>query len=287
MKVNFFIVIVSILSMLISCDKKRDKVFSESPTVRLNSSVNNSYEILQGNQAGWMIAYFPSNDLEFGGYTMFARFINNVEVVVEGDFTTKEAQTSTYIVSPGAGPILTFDTFNSIFHYFSLPGYFNRNASYQLPNFFSVGIGSTNEGMKGEYDFLLSKVSVDSIILNGRKSYNNLVMTPILSSESATIVGSYREAVAKFHPFAGYNFEVGTETIQASFINSLSKRALRVAGANDIYAYRYTPEGLSFYKEYDLKGVKFKELKYIDPVGAYTKGYFTNDAGTLKLVPTT
>lgn len=287
MNVKLFIASISILLMSASCDKKRDKIFNESPTTRLNATVSNAYTVLQGNTAGWIIEYFPSNDLEFGGYTMFVKFVNNVDVIIEADFTTKEAQTSTFIVSPGAGPILTFDTFNPIFHYFALPAYFNKDETYQLPGFFTVGVGAANEGLKGEYDFLVSIATTDSVVLNSRKSYNNIIMRPILGSESASIVNLYRDAVNKFHPLGGYNFEVDAETVDASFVNNTTKRALRANGSNDIYSYRYTPTGLSFYKEYELKGVKFKALKYVDPVGTYTKGYFTNDAGTIKLVPTT
>lgn len=287
MKLKFFILSIGILSFATSCDKKMDKIFDDSPTDRLNISVDNAYTVLQANTTGWVMEYFPSSNLEFGGYTMFVKFNNNVDVTVEGDFTTKEPQSSTFTVVAGAGPILTFDTFNPIFHYFALPGYFNRNAAYQLPGFYNVGtaLGSSNEGMKGENDFLVIKAKGDSVILEGRKSYNRIVMTPIKSSEVSTIVANHRAAVAKFHALGGYKFEVGTESIAASFVTAATKRALSASGTT--YAYRYTPTGLSFYKEYELKGVKFKELKYVDATGTYTKGYFTNEAGTIKLVPTT
>lgn len=287
MKLKLFIIGVFILSIAIGCDKKANRIFEENPTDRLNISVDKVYTVLQANKAGWVMEYFPSKQLEFGGYTLFAKFTNNVDVSIEGDFTTMAPQVSTFTVVPSAGPILTFDTFNPIFHYFALPQYFTRLEQYQLPGFFTSGLGAINEGMKGENDFVVLKATADSVVLEGRKSYNRLVMLPIKASDEATIISTYKAAVTKFYTLGAFKFEVGTETIPATFSNTTAKRALKVADNSVPYSYRYTPTGLSFYKEYELKGIKFKTLKYMEPTGIYTKGYFTNDAGTIKLVPTT
>ncbi|MEN5087770.1 DUF4302 domain-containing protein [Sphingobacterium faecium] len=285
MKLKLFILGITILSLNASCEKKMDYIFDESPTDRLNASVSNVYSTLQSNKDGWLIKYFPSSALEFGGYTLFAKFNNAVDITIEGDFTTLAAQNSTYTVVPGAGPILTLDTYNRIFHYFALPGYFNRSSSYFLPGFVTAQLGAINEGMKGENDFLVTKVSADSVIMEGRKSYNKIVLLPIKSSEASSIIATYRSAITKFHAFSNYKFEVGAESIPAIFATAATKRALMIAGNAKPYAYRYTPTGLDFYTEYDVNGVKFRELKYVEPTGTYTKGYFTNDAGTIKLVP--
>lgn len=285
MKLKLLILGITILSLNASCEKKMDNIFDESPTDRLNASVSNVYSTLQSNKDGWLIKYFPSSALEFGGYTLFAKFNNAVDVSIEGDFTTLAAQSTTYTVIPGAGPILTFDTYNKIFHYFALPGYFNRSSSYFLPGFVTTQLGAINEGMKGENDFLVTKVSTDSVVMEGRTSYNKIVLLPIKSSETSSIVATYRSAITKFHAFSNYKFEVGTESIPATFATAATKRALLIAGNTKPYSYRYTPTGLDFYTEYDVKGVKFRELKYVEPTGTYTKGYFINDAGTIKLVP--
>lgn len=287
MKFKLFILGISILSLNASCEKKMDHIFDDSPSDRLNASVEKVYSGVQSNKDGWLIKYFPSSGLEFGGYTLFAKFTNITDVSFEADMTTLATQTSTYTVVPGAGPILTFDTYNRIFHFFALPQYFNKNSNYQLPGFIttSSGVGASNEGMKGENDFLVTKVTADSIVMEGRKSYNKLLMVPIKSTEATTIVAAYRAAVTKFNALSNYKFEVGTESIAATFANTTTKRALLIAGNAKPYAYRYTPTGLEFYTEYDVNGVKFRELKYVEPTGVYTKGYFTNDAGTIKLVP--
>ncbi|EEI92681.1 hypothetical protein HMPREF0765_1773 [Sphingobacterium spiritivorum ATCC 33300] len=270
MKLKLFIIGIAVLSLATGCEKKMDRIFEKSPTERLNASVASAYGELQANKDGWLIKYFPSANKEFGGYTLFAKFTSATDVTIEGDRNTTVA-TSMYTVYPGAGPILTFDTYNAVIHYFCLPG-----GQY-------TGIGANESGMKGDFEFLVTKTSADSIVMEGRKTYNKIVMIPIKSTEAATIAASYRAAAAKFQPFSNYKFEVGTESLPASFGNATTKRALSVAGV--MYSYRYTPTGLEFYQEYELKGVRFKELKYVEPTGTYSKGYFTNDAGTIKLVP--
>ena len=278
---------LAILVFASSCEKKMDKIFDESPVDRLNTSVENSYTVLQSNKEGWLMEYFPSSALEFGGYTMFVKFPNSVDVSFEGDFTSAGMETSTYTVVAGAGPILTFDTYNRIFHYFALPQYFNKNSKYQLPGFISStsGVGAANEGFKGENDFLVLKASSDSVVLEGRKSYNKATLTPLKAGEYNALLASYKAAVTKFFPLGGYKIEVGGETINTTFSNALTKRSLVVDGLR--YGFRFIPTGLDFYKEYEIKGVKFKVLKYVDPTGTYNKGYFTNDAETIKFVPTT
>lgn len=285
-KIIYGFLILGIVLGIQSCDKKRDPIFDESPTERLNVTIAHAYTVLQGNSNGWMMKYYPSSTQSFGGYTIFANFTSNVNVMLGGDFDyvnlnpslISSDPNSSFEVYASSGPILTFNTYNSAIHYFSMPGQFINNTQQ---------IGLIDAGYGGDFEFLVSKASADSVVLIGRKTNNKIVMLPISTSNASTIVQTYRDAVVKYHPLGTYHFEVGTETINATFVNTFTKRSLRIAGSTVIHAYRYVPEGLEFYKEYEVGGVKFKELKYVDPVGTYTKGYFTNDAGTIKLVPTT
>ena len=289
MKAIIYFTAVFLFLTHVSCDKKRDRFFDVNPTERLSTSVNNAYQTLQANKNGWIIKYFPNSTVEFGGYTLFANFTSNVNVELKGDYNpiylpssrVSTDPNSSYLIYPGAGPILTFDTYNSVIHYFSLPAQQFVVPSGQIP------IGAVDQGYKGDFEFLVIKATADSVILEGRKTLNRIVMIPISSGDAGSVLQSYKDAVEKFHPLGGYSFEVGDKKISASFLNTVTKRALRPLGTIVNLGYRYVPGGLEFYKEYEIEGVKFKELKYVEPTGTYTKGYFTNDAGTIKLVPTT
>ena len=282
MKALVYIISMIVLFGTVACEKKRDRVFTENPTERLDGSVENAYRVLQQNKAGWLIKYFPSPIQEFGGYTIFASFKSPVEVELRGDFAQvnlydyyiSRKPESSYLIYPGAGPILTFDTYNSVIHYFGLPGLF-----------FSPQIGLIDGGFRGDFEFLITKAEANAVELEGRKTMNKIVMLPIAEAEANIVVEDYKKAVAKFHPLGSYRFEVGTEKINATFVNTTVKRALRAAGLSTIFAYRYTPKGLEFYKDYEIKGVKFQFLTYEAPSGDYPKGFFTNAEKTLKLVP--
>ncbi|QQT27124.1 MULTISPECIES: DUF4302 domain-containing protein [Sphingobacterium] len=284
MKSTILTIGAALLLLVTGCDKKRDRLFDESPTVRLNESVDNAYAVLQSNPSGWLIKYFPNATQDFGGYTLFAKFTTSVNVELQGDFSYVNLPTSristdpnsSYMVYPGAGPILTFDTYNSAIHYFSLPGQFMTNATL---------IGLVDGGYKGDFEFLVVKATADSVILEGRKTYNKIVMLPIGNSEAATIVQAHKDAVTKFHAYGAYSFEVAGKTLAATFPNTTTKRALRISGNTTNFAYRYTPTGLEFYKDYTIEGVRFKQLTYVAPTGSYTRGYFENAEKTLKLVP--
>lgn len=269
MKLNIYILSFFLLIVTLSCEKKRDRVFEQGPTERLNESVAKSYAVLQENKEGWLIKYFPSNTREFGGYTLFVKFISVTEVEVEGELF-RNMSTSNYTIYPGSGPILTFDTYNPIIHHFALPGVYTDT-------------GASDSGFKGDFEFLVQKATADSVTLEGRKTYNKIIMVPV--KESDMNIQAYQDAVAKFHPFSNYTVEVGDQIFTTSFGNSSTKRALRIGTESTIYSYRYTPAGFEFYQEYEFEGIKFKALNYVEPTGNYGSGYFTDEANLLKLIP--
>ena len=132
---------------------------------------------------------------------------------------------------------------------------------------------------------MITDASSTSISASGRKTLNNIEMVPIGANEASTIVDKYLEAYNTFHPMNGFKFEVAGKEVNAPFATAGTKRSFRITGYTQNFAYRYTPEGLDFYKEYELEEVKFKFLKFVEPGGAYPLGYFTNDAETVKLIP--
>jgi hypothetical protein len=99
--------------------------------------------------------YFPSSQQTYGGFNVLARF-SDAEVTIASeiaDFDTTEK--SSFSLKQSAGPVLTFDTYNEIFHTFS------------DPNSSKSGLGSNGKGMEGDFEFLIMKATQDSVILKG------------------------------------------------------------------------------------------------------------------------
>jgi hypothetical protein len=275
---SLYILFFGLLFINSSCDKKRDRFFDDNPTERLNLSVDNAYKILKSQSNGWIMQYFPSGDLEFGGYNLFTKFNSNEAVEFQADYIPKliessfSKQLSTYKVYPGAGPILTFDTFNEIIHFFGLPGAYTDE-------------GAVDSGTKGDFEFLVLKANADSVILQGRKTLNRIVMLPI-KTDPAVLIKKIQQNAVKFDSFSEYNIEVGGKSYEA-FIYSDMKRAFVFDDPEDenIYSYVYTENGLEFYKDFSIKGVKVKKMIYVAPTATYSNGYFENPEKTVKYVP--
>jgi len=278
MKKHFLL--LSILSVLLvaSCDKKRDRIFDESPTTRLNASVTNAYNAVKAKKA-WIFSYYPGANTEYGGFNLFPNFTTDVDVTIQADYTTA-IQSGTFKFYPGAGPILSFDNYNSVIHYFASPGYY-------------TGVGTSDAGMKGDFEFLVLSANPDSIMLKGRKYSNIMKMKSVDAAQFPTIIANYKAAVATFNAFRTFKLEVnGTSYATTSTTSTISgsvrpNRYLTVTAKSMSISFIVTDTGIEFYKEYTIDGVNFVKLKYNAPDATYTKGYYSNSNNSFKLVPLT
>lgn len=105
----------------VACKREEDPVFDKNASHRMNEAIDDVYSKLQNNKEGWMIKYYPSKLHTFGGYTIFAKFVNDTDVQLTSDINDDKI-TSTYTVKAGGGTTLTFDSYNKIIHFFSEPG---------------------------------------------------------------------------------------------------------------------------------------------------------------------
>lgn len=265
MKRNYYLLSIFGLLLFAGCDKKKDRIFEDSPTERLNAAVTNAQTILKSKPNGWLMQYYPGDDAGLGGFNLFVNFTSPTAVSIQGDYTTGTVA-STYKVYPGAGPILTFDTYNSILGFFAAPGAISGWINYD------VGFG-------GDIEFLVSKANADSVILKGRKRGNRIVMVP-LPANPATVITNFRNSFNTFFNNSSFRFETTKGQTALSYGDGYN-----LVSINENYSLRVTETGVDFYKEYELDGIKFKELTFKAAVAGYPNGYYTNTAGTIKLVP--
>lgn len=265
MKRNYYLLLLIPCFLFAACDKKRDRIFEDSPTERLNTAVANAQTILKSKPNGWIMQYYPGANAQYGGANVFVNFTSNADVNVQADYVTSNV-TSTFKVYPGAGPILTFDTYNSILGFFAAPG----AISGQVNN--DVGLG-------GDIEFLVMKATADSVILKSRKRGNRIVMVP-MPTNSATVIANYRTAYNRYYAPSSYRFETakGQTPLSFGWFNSLTS-------VTTTYSPRATETGLDFYQESEIDGIKFKELTFKAAVAGYPNGYYENAAATIKLVP--
>lgn len=125
-----------------ACTSEVDDVFDQSAANRINQSIAEYQEVLRSAGNGWVLNYYPAATKAYGGYTMLIRFHKEGTADVSCDlFQPDKVSTGAYDMVNSAGPMLTFSTYNEIFHFFSEPS----NA---------LGIGEDGMGMEEIVTFL-------------------------------------------------------------------------------------------------------------------------------------
>jgi hypothetical protein len=241
--------------LLLSCTEDADRLFSDSAVDRMQQRIKENLAVLQNAENGWMMTLYPSDQQLYGGYTLFVKFEGEDRVTVASELkrsSDPETITSLYLVWPEAGPILTFNTYNTFIHYFSEP----RN-----PN------GPVELGMGGDYEFMIMDATPAEVILKGKKTGNKIVLTPLPAGENwSALMQQYVNAARKMEFLQGEGNIGGINVI----VQSESRNLNVYYGGNKVQTipYHYTPDGLVFYKPLKLGGAEINALLYINDPGA-------------------
>lgn len=262
-----FILFILPFLLISSCKRLEDPIFDENASIRMTAAVEEAYAVLQGNKAGWMMKYFPSREREFGGYTIFAKFISNAQVTLTSDVNTN-VLTSTYAVVPEMSATLTFNGYNKIIHLFSEPGADNG------------GIGNSDTGMKGDFEFVIQEATPERVVLKGKKSGNEIVMLPLQGDEFETMPADFYKNSLIFSSLENFTLERANGEIKPL---RYSRRVLQgLTDDNSSVSFRVIPNGLEFYEEVEIGGVRVKTLDF-EGVPGERRGYYTNKDQTFKI----
>lgn len=144
-----------------SCLHDDKEFFDDSAANRIESTVENTKKILESSNNGWELHYYTGSQYSGGGYTFLLNFKNG-KVTVAGDAalaTSSERATSSYTVDRSMGPVITFNTFNSILH------------ALGTPNINNI------EGEQADWEFVVTRLTEDSVFVRGKKWGNDMVFT--------------------------------------------------------------------------------------------------------------
>jgi hypothetical protein len=107
-----------------ACQKEVDRVFEDTSAVRMKESLADISEVLTSSEHGWYLEYLLNERLSgatTGGYSMLLKF-DGKQVTAWGDAEgSDQPVTSLYKLTTDDGPILSFDSYNRVIHYFSTP----------------------------------------------------------------------------------------------------------------------------------------------------------------------
>ena len=235
---------------IVSCSNDVGNVLGQSASQRMAEGQTLYYDILEGQQQGWVLDYYPSDGL-MGGVAYTIRFANGEATiaceqavrnpVTNTTYPVGTELTSLYRIKEETGIILSFDTYNPLFHYWSQP---------------SQGHA---KGYESDYEFTFLSASADSVVLRGKKHGNLLRMYPL--NETAV---DYVTQVAQMHSTLNAATRkravVGGQDVPVTMTDNLL--TYDDNGQSRTVPFVFTPEGLRFYEAVTLCGITTDRLTY-------------------------
>jgi hypothetical protein len=140
-----------------SCLKDQKDLFCDEPSVRLEKRMQECQQTLTGSEYGWIMDYYPDRDKSYGGFVYGLKF-TDAETTVTCELAPGETETSYYKMTNDNGPVLSFDTYNTLMHYFATPN------------------GDRYEAYDGDFEFIILDITPDLITLKGNRSGNVIYM---------------------------------------------------------------------------------------------------------------
>ena len=172
MKAKYLVIIALLAATFAACSRDEESLFDKPAAIRAQEAITNAFDVLTSNETGWEMAYFPNLEASAKGYNMVLKFSKNgnVSVTAKNSATTNNKimtdSASTWAVKSDYGPILTFDTYNDVFHAFSDPK-------------------EDGAGHLGDYEFLILKATPELVLLKGKKHGAYTVMRPMKNTDLA------------------------------------------------------------------------------------------------------
>lgn len=148
-------------TLFVACSPDQDEIFKDSAAERVAASMKKIEQTLESSPNGWHFELFTGT----GGTNVMLKFadgkVQASDYLVHGSDVVKE---SLYSMVQNGGPVLSFDTYNEVFHAYSDP----------------VAPGEStgdNEGLGADFEFVVQSCTNDLIILRGLKHQRLCRMT--------------------------------------------------------------------------------------------------------------
>lgn len=253
MKKLYFIIIALAAILLHSCYKEDKNLFDESSANRLTAAALNDRKLLESSTNGWLLEYYPGGtEKTLGGYNMLIKFHDGkvdlaTDVETEGDDgeTVPAWQTtaSLYDVIMDEGPVITFNSYNPVIHYFTQP--------------IASWLGADPVGNAGDFEFIITKTTDEEVTLRGRKYGTVMRMTRLADDFDAKAFSEKVDKVINGQKFSFYEIYADGQDIGYLELSSGTRRMVSTIKGQDSQAYSfvYTADGISFSDSLKFDGI--------------------------------
>ena len=251
MKIQKIILPLVLGAMLAACSPRVDDIFDDTAMVRLEKRRTDLKNQFINAPNGWVMQYFAQSDatssdsIKHRGYTFLMQFRADGTVTVGAPVNgVYDTETSMWDILNDNSSVLTFNTFNRIFHYYSNPD----------PD---LGLwGADGEGVGGDYEFMILEYnsSENYQLLKGKKNSCYVRMYPLAAGED------WEGYFAKIDAIDQFIFE---EQTPLDLYSNNSHFTLYNGYSHEVRAFKFGADTLGGGSYYGLivtdKGIRFHD----------------------------
>lgn len=152
-----------------ACSNEDDSIFDQSAAERLEAGQKEYFQALCADGGTWAMEYF--SNVEEPGYLFVLQFEPDKSVTIHTDHkwigNAYKSEKSLWDVINDNGNVLTFNSYNTLFHIFSTPE--NIEGPYAPKDDNNEDVDEEGYGHNGDYEFLLMENDGKNIRLRGKK----------------------------------------------------------------------------------------------------------------------
>ncbi|MCM1176677.1 MAG: DUF4302 domain-containing protein [Clostridium sp.] len=255
-----YLMLLAILPFLFqSCLFEDKDLFDKTASERLEEFLAEYKALLSSSENGWLLEYYPDEELTYGGYAYVVNFTDE-DVVASFELAEDLSKTviSYYKLTGDDGPVLTFDTYNEYLHYFATPDI------------------NDYEAMHGDYEFNIAGKSDDGseVYLTGKKTGNRMTLRKIDSAPAEYLAKVVEVSDAMAAP--AYSLSIGEIEAECEMEYNVIYYSYSVTGTSDgetaapveLYEgqipFCFTPSGIHFYEPAEIDGVTYDSMTFKD-----------------------
>lgn len=207
MKKSIYIAAFAALA-LVACTNEEDRVFDQSAADRLEQYKKDYSDVLTSDGGLWRMEYFANE--EEPGYVFLMKFDKNGSVTMSANHkwigNEFKQETSLWKMIADNGPVLSFNSYNNLFHIFSDPANITGPYAPTNPDNNDKDIDETGFGHEGDYEFQVMEVSDDqnTVRLLGKKRLYTIYLHRVNESTNAE---EYLESVSNATSFLSSYFD--------------------------------------------------------------------------------
>lgn len=272
-KIKYITLLLASLLVWTACSRHDEKdLFDDSAANRITKELEKYAEILTDAPNGWLMQFYAGeNSAKVGGFNILCSFkdgtatlstdllaLDFIGLSTEGDDQYVKIN-SQYSLISDQGPVLTFNTYNAILHYFAEP----QNS----PTTF-----------KGDYEFIIMEANENCIQLKGKKRGNRISLCRLQAGESwEQFIDETNQVINN-----SVHYSLFDVTADGALISTVAVDDNRTFTFNspdgtklDSQNAIYTPGGIRFYEAIDLNGKKAQNFSWDEA----SKSFICTDGG--------